>query len=625
MPMAWRRARARVGCAAIAVSVVVAIGLYAPLVAHASATGTTGTTGTTGATGPTTTPEVISPLPGTPDAMPTTQISFLGAPGTDLQDIVVVGSVSGHHTGRLELYSTHTGGSFLPRTPFVPGEHVHVSAEVVANGTSERVTTYFAVASPYVLPASPPRKPLAITATDVQRFHSRHDLEPTAVTVTRPAADPTLGDIFISPDSGPGQAGPMIITPTGQLVWFDPLPGGQIAFDLNRQFYEGQPVLTWFQGRVVEAHGQGVDEIYSDNYTHLATVRAGNGLYADLHDFQITSQGTAFITAFEPEHWDLAPYGGPSSGLIDDGVMQEIDIKTGLVMFEWHALGHVSIKDTYLTVPHLPSTVFDFFHINSIDLLSDGDILISSRDTWATYLIDGTAGAVIWRLGGKASTFALGPGVRFAWQHDAELLPDGTITLFDNEASPDEGKESRALDIAINTQTDTATLVSQLTYPGKGVLSPSQGNVQQLPNGDQFVGWGQAGGVSEFSPTGQLTFDMHIATPGNSYRAFRYQWSGQPLTAPTLVAAAPAGATTQLYMSWNGATDVASWQVLAGSSPTALTAVGTYPSTGFETGIAAPALGPYFEVQALDATGASLATSAIVKAGTKLKPGVSGG
>jgi hypothetical protein len=406
----------------------------------------------------------------------------------------------------------------------------------------------------------------------------------------------------------------MIVSPAGKLVWFEPLQAGTTAFDLNLQSYQGAPVLTWWQGQVVEGHGQGQDVIESTHYTRIATVHAGNGLYADLHDFQITPQGTAWITAFAPEHWNLSSLGGPADGLVDDGVIQEIDIKTGLVMFQWDALGHVPLSDSYAPVPTLSTTVYDFFHVNSIDPLADGDVLISSRNTWAAYLLDETSGAIVWRLGGKESSFAIGQGTTFAWQHDAELLPDGTLSVFDNEDSPPEAAESMALDIALNQATHSATLVTELVYPGKGILSASQGDVQPLANGDALVGWGQVGDVSEFSAAGQLTLNIHLATPASTYRAFRYVWNAQPLTPPALVAATPGTATTELYVSWNGATDVASWRVLAGSSPRTLKPVGpTFASSGFETAISAPTTGPYIEVQALSATGALLRSSKIVR------------
>jgi hypothetical protein len=439
------------------------------------------------------------------------------------------------------------------------------------------------------------------------------------VKVSVAAADPALGDIFIAPNSGPGQAGPMIVSPTGNLVWFHPTHYPSRAFDFNLQTYEGQPVLTWWQGRLIELHGQGVDEIYSANYTPIAKVYAGNGLHTDLHDFQITPQNTALVTAFAPIHWDLRSVGGPSNGLLDDCVVQEIDIKTGLVMWQWNALAHVPVADTYAPIPKQSASVLDYIHVNSIDPLPDGDILISARNTWTSYLLNGTTGAIIWQVGGKHSTFALGPGARFAWQHDVELLPDSTpgqyeISMFDNEDYPLEASQSRGLELLLNTQNDTATVARQIEVPGHPVVSDSQGDVQQLSNGDVFVGWGEVGIEDEFSPTGALTFQLQLVGSTSSFRGYRYVWNGQPVDAPAVSAAAPIGGTSQLYVSWNGATDVASWTVLAGASAHQLAAVGTYPDTGFETAISAPTTGPYVMVEAIGAAGQVLKTSAVIKA-----------
>ena len=301
---------------------------------------------------------------------------------------------------------------------------------------------------PYTLPSSGPGTAIPATPANVMRFHSRHDLEPPAVTVTTAATNPALGDIFLAPDTGPGQAGPRSSPPAASSSGSIHFRRGRGPSTSRLKRYRGASVLTWWQGQVVEGHGQGVDVIESDRYMPIATVHAGNGLYADLHDFEITSQGTAWLVAYAPQHWDLTPYGGPRDGLIDDSVVQEIDIKTGLVMYEWHAIGHVAISDTYKRIPQMTTTVLDYFHLNSIDPLPNGELLISSRNTWATYLINQATGRLVWRLGGKKSSFRLGPGVSFAWQHDALMRPDGTISLFDNEAGPAEASESRVLDIA---------------------------------------------------------------------------------------------------------------------------------------------------------------------------------
>jgi hypothetical protein len=554
----------------------------------------------------------ISPLPGTPDATPSTQISFLGAPASELHDVTVMGSRSGSHSGKLESYATAAGASFLPARGFDEGERVTVTAVVEHGAVKRRVGTSFSIARLYALPSEPSHPQPAGSSAEVQHFHSRHDLTPPAVDVTVPAANPALGDIFVSPDSGPGQEGTMIVEPDGALVWFKPVPAGVDAMDLRVQQYEDKPVLTWWEGQVIDGHGRGDDHIYSASYEPVATVRAGNGLQADLHEFDLTPQGAALISAYEPIHWNLSSVKGSSDGLLDDCVVQEIDVKTGLVMFEWHALGHVAVGDSYATVPHLSSTVYDFFHLNSIQPQADGDLLIGARNTWAAYMLSAT-GATLWRLGGKHSTFALGPGVRFAWQHDAEMLPEGNLSIFDDEASPPEGAQSRAVTVALNYTARKATLARQLTHPGTRILAQSQGNAQALPAGEEFVGWGEAGYISQFSSAGALTFDMHLPAHDSSYRAYRIPWSATPAHVPSVAAAAGASGTTVLYASWNGATSVTGWRVLAGRSPQALAAVGQFPRGGFETEMTVATTLHYIAVQALGPEGQVLGSSGVVK------------
>jgi hypothetical protein len=555
----------------------------------------------------------ISPLPGTPDATPSTQISFLGAPASELHDVTVVGSRSGSHTGKLKSYATAAGASLLLSRGFDEGERVTVTAVVQSGASKRRIGSTFSIAHLYALPSQPLPKRPASNPSVVQSFHSRHDLSPPVFAVTVPAANPALGDIFITPSSGPGQEGPTILEPNGALVWFKPVPAGSEATDLRVQQYEGKPVLTWWEGQVIDGHGRGDDYVYNTSYESVATVHAGNGLKADLHEFNLTPQGTAFITSYEPIHWNLSAIKGPSEGLLNDCVVQEIDVRTGLVMFEWHALGHVSLTDSYAPAPYLHSTVYDYFHLNSIQPQADGDLLLDARNTWAAYMINTTTGAIVWRLGGKRSSFALGPGVRFAWQHDAEMLPEGNVSIFDDEASPPESNQSRAIVVALNSTTRKATLAHQLTHPGARILTESQGNAQSLPAGEELVGWGEVGYVSQFSATGALTFDMHLPEHEGSYRAYRMPWSATPAHAPTVVASAGAGGTTVLYASWNGATGVASWQVLGGSSAKALAVVGQFPRSGFETEMTVPGARRYVQVQALGPEGSVLGSSGVVK------------
>ena len=116
-----------------------------------------------------------------------------------------------------------------------------------------------------------------------------------------------------------------------------------------------------------------------------------------------------------------------------DGIVQEVDIETGEVLFEWHSLDHVGLEESYYqSVAGPQDWAFDYFHINSIDPNPDGYLTISARRTSAVYKVDRKTGEVVWRLGGKNSDFEMGPGTRTDWQHDARRHPDDNITIFDN-------------------------------------------------------------------------------------------------------------------------------------------------------------------------------------------------
>jgi hypothetical protein len=553
----------------------------------------------------------ISPLPGSRDATPQTQISFLGPPKGDISLISVVGSRTGAHSGHLIPYSQGDGASFVPSQPFAEGERVTVRARVRTGSSVRVLLDEFAIAIQDHI-SSTPRSTQPGSGSEVQGFHSRPDLQPPVVTVTAQSPAVAGGDIFVAPYAGPGQAGPMILEPSGGLLWFKPLPAYTEATNLQVQEYEGKPVLTWWQGNItVHGFGLGEDVIADDTYTDIAHVRAGNGHQADLHEFELTPQGTALITAYDPILCDLSSVGGPAYGGVTDSLFQEIDIKTGLVMYEWTSIDHVALDESY--EPANRSTTafpFDFFHLNSISLDPDGSLLISGRNTWTVYKLDGRTGQIDWRLGGKHSSFKMGPGTGTAWQHDPRELPDGEVSLFDNGSSPKAHSQSRAIVVSLDDPPGAATLVTRLTHTPP-LLSESQGDTQALANGDWFVGWGQEPYFSEFGPEGKLLLDAHFPVHDESYRAFRFAWTGTPAHPPTFafLAGGPTGST--IYASWNGATEVASWRVLVGDTKRSLKPVSEATKSGFETAIPLPAgtRERYVTVQALDPTGRVLGTA----------------
>lgn len=443
-------------------------------------------------------------------------------------------------------------------------------------------------------------------------FHSRPDLQPAVVNVTRRVGETAPGYLFLAPKKKVAQMGPLIVDNGGEVVWFHPTKLGVTDFRVQR--YRGQPVLTWWEGRSTKGVGRGRYEIFDSSYRRIAEVRAGHGFSGDLHEFRITPQGTALIPVYTVVKRDLSAFGGPRNGSVYDNVVQEIDIATGRVLFEWHSLAHVPIGESYLKkVPKKASEPYDYFHVNSIEPGPRGTIVISARHTHALYEISRRSGKVLWRLGGKRSDFAMGPGTRFAWQHDAHLQPDGTVTIFDNEAAPALAKRSRVIVLRLDTERMTARLVRAYVHPQR-LLSKHQGDAQFLADGHVVVGWGSEPYVTEFDDSGRVVFDAHFNKGADNYRAYRFRWTGRPADRPAAAVREDGDGGSMVYASWNGATQVRRWRVLAGSDPAQLHLVAEAARNGFETAIQVAAKPGWVAVQALDGAGHVLGTSPAVKA-----------
>jgi len=347
------------------------------------------------------------------------------------------------------------------------------------------------------------------------------------------------GDFFITPtgDTATYANGPEILDSQGNVVWFHAIPQGLTSSDFREQFYNGQPVLTWWQGTGFGGLAKGTDYIYNTQGQQIATVNAGNGLSADGHEFLITPWNTALILSYTTATANLTSIGGPADQTVVNGVVQEIDIATGKVLFQWNSEDHVPFAQSEQPLPASASTPWDWFHINAIKLDTDGNFLIDARDTWTTYKVNPFTGNIIWQLGGKASSFTLKAapgqvldksGEIFAWQHDPEALGNDVYTWFDNEsAGVPQLPYSRTVTVKLNELTKVATLVSSNEQP-EGLSAPSQGDAQTNLLGNQVVGWGALPYFSEFFPSGQLAFNAQFPTGVNTYRAYQEPFISLP-------------------------------------------------------------------------------------------------
>jgi EmrB/QacA subfamily drug resistance transporter len=463
----------------------------------------------------------------------------------------------------------------------------------------------------------------AYTTHDTYSFASEPSLHPPRIRLTKssPAAQLAPGYIltanFYDLNEPPivGQSGPLILDSQLRPVWFQPVPERMVAANLSAQTYQGKPALAWWQGRVTNTGATETGEyvVVNQHYQTVARLKASDGWVLTLHEIVIDGDH-AWVTANKNIPMDLSKYGGAYNGALIDSAVQEYDLKTGRLLRNWDALDHIPLSEAQSSLP-TNGFPWDAYHINSIDLAGGGAFLVSMRNTWAAYMVDIPSGRIEWTLGGRDSSFKFGTGAAFQWQHDVKLAPDSTVTMFDDHCcqltgggtSVPASGPSRGLVLKLDASTHTATLAAQYDGDG-GFESEYMGDTQPLANGNVFVGWGSEAYFSEFSHSGKLLLQGEFPGPNLSYRATVEPWVGLPLTAP-VGAVAQTGAATTVYASWNGATEVASWRVMAGSSAAKLTAVASAPRSGFETAVAVPGRYASYTVQALDSGGRVISAS----------------
>ena len=331
---------------------------------------------------------------------------------------------------------------------------------------------------------------------------------PTITTLKNPAD----GYIFAAvPYWGTGGSYLVMYNNQGNPVYFKRTPPTCTDFKLHEN-----GLLTYF-------------DPYSKKFFALDTTFAvidsfwvQNGPTTDEHDIKILKNGNVLLIGYDYKSYDMSQIvpGGDRNASVIVNVVQEIDRKK-TVVFEWKAYEHYKLTDVGPEV-NLLDPSFVHSHVNSIDVDLDSNLVISARNLDEITKIDRKSGNIIWRLGGKNNQFKfINDTVGFNAQHDASILTNGHLILFDNGLFHIP-HFSRAVEYLLNTTNKTATLVwSYRNIPD--IASDIWGNVQRLQNGNTLVGWGNNEvAATEVDPMGQKVFEMTFPKNVFSYRVFRF-------------------------------------------------------------------------------------------------------
>ncbi len=425
------------------------------------------------------------PSPGTPTALRATEISLRGVAPDGVGAMIVTGSRSGRHEGTLEPHPDGRGASFVPHRRFRPGERVTVRTRLDVRGGREGDFRFRIARGDFEVGTINAEKRLPRLRGSYRSYRSTR-LKAPRLRVLRRRAGRAPGYLVLNTgwdDERPRPEGALIADDRGQPVWFLSRRPGRKVFDVAVQRYRGEPVITYWEGRFAAGWGYGTYVVLDRTYRQIARIRALGGNRADIHDMQLTEEGTALVASY-----NLVRRNGP----VLDNVIQEIDVATGRLLFEWHSVGNVALSESRDRRER--GEMFDYFHLNSVEVAPDGDVLVSARNTCALYEIDRGTGAINWRLGGRRSDFRLGEGVRFCRQHDARWADDGVITLFDNRiAAPTEPGQSRAIKLAVDERRRRVSLLRGYKHPAE-LGAPNKGGARMQPNGNLLVAWGAVAG-----------------------------------------------------------------------------------------------------------------------------------
>lgn len=367
--------------------------------------------------------------------------------------------------------------------------------------------------------------------------------------------NPAPGYIFIDYDSSIDYT--MILDNTGAPVWY-------------KRGSKGRDFKVQKNGMLTMVGGGGFIG-YDQNFNQIASFRAVNGYNTDDHDLQVLADGGYLLIGRRDETVDMRQYvqGGKPNATVHATVLQEFTA-AGELILQWRAWDNFDIRqmENWSYDDPLTGQSIRFPHMNSVDIDTDGHIVLSSKRISEITKIDRGSGEIIWRLGGDKNQFTLvnDPLGGFNVQHDIHVVGENRYTLFDNHWLH-RTNESRAVEYEIDTDDMTATLVWQY-QDNPPYESHHMGNAQRLGNGNTLINWVEAAlpKAAEVRPDGTKAFEMNWAQRNSkSYRVHRFPWEGM-VERPYLVLESHPDNVTLIFNKF-GDSNVAYYCIYGGTTP----------------------------------------------------------
>jgi hypothetical protein len=464
--------------------------------------------------------QYLNPLPNSNYVPPKTSILIRKGPAIDKNSISnnlinVIGTKSGKHSGLIILSNDLRTLIFKPDAPFDIDENVNVKLNKGLR-THDGLIVEDLVFGFH-------------TCNEINNFkftdYEKRDIKAdssfeinnkslNAVSAKLPSIivnkldNTSLGYLFLGP-----RPYLLIVDNEGTPVFYRNVNGYVYDFKL-----QPNNELTYF---VYPVSCFGMDSSYNIIHQYITT----NGFSVDVHELRILPDGGYFIFGKRTVTMDMSKIiqDGHSDATIIDGALQEFDSKGNLI-FQWDGLDHYKITDCDDYVDLTQATI-DFTHFNSVAFDIDGNLLISSRNLDEITKIDHNTGDIIWRLGGKNNQFKFINDERgFSRQHDIRKLSNGNISIFDN-GTYHPVKYSSIVEYKLDEINKTATLVNRFTH-NEEIFTPTEGSVQELPNGDKLISWGQKylPAVTEIQSDNTIAYELSYGSSQNKYRAFRFNW-----------------------------------------------------------------------------------------------------